>query len=93
MLRVFATIVLPLLLPTALYLLWVRVADRSRRGRPVRWAALPWVWLVGAGTVLLILVLLAVNLHFGTPQQGVYVPPRYEHGQVVPSHIEPKPNP
>jgi Family of unknown function (DUF6111) len=93
MLRVFATIVLPLLLPTALYLLWVMMADRSRRGGPMRWAALPWVWLIGAGTVLLIVVLVVVNLHFGSSQTGVYVPPRYERGQIVPPHIEPKPNP
>ena len=91
MLRVLATIVLPLLLPTALYLLWIRVADRSLQGRPVRWAALPWVWLVGAGTVLLILVMVVVNVHFGTSQPGVYVPPRYERGQILPPHIEPKP--
>lgn len=92
MLRVLATIVLPLILPTAIYLAWVRLADRSGGG-PVRWAALPWVWLAGAGTVLLILVLVLVNLRFGTSQPGVYVPPRYEGGRVVPPHFEPKPNP
>jgi hypothetical protein len=93
MLRVFATIVLPLLLPTLIYLLWVRIADPAQQGRPVRWAALPWVWLAGAGTVLLILVLLVVNLRFGTEQPGVYVPPRYEGGRILPPHIDPKPNP
>jgi hypothetical protein len=93
MFRVFATIVLPLLLPTALYLLWVRLTERSQQQRAVRWAALPWVWLAGAGTVLLVLVLVVVNLRFGSSQRGVYVPPRYEHGQVVPPYIEPKPGP
>jgi hypothetical protein len=93
MLRVLATIVLPLLLPTAIYLLWVRVASRSQRNRPVRWTALPWVWLVGAGTALLVLVLFVVNVRFGTSRTGVYVPPRYEHGRVVPAHIEPAPTP
>ncbi|HEV8030956.1 MAG TPA: DUF6111 family protein [Stellaceae bacterium] len=93
MLRVFATIVLPLLLPTALYLLWIRLAEQSGHGRPVRWTALPWVWLAGAGTVLLIAVLVFLNVRFGSTRQGVYVPPRYENGQVVPPHFEPKPNP
>ena len=93
MLRVLATIVLPLLLPTAVYLLWIRIVDRSRRGGPVRLAALPWVWLAGAGMALLVLVLVVVNVHFGSSQTGVYVPPRYERGQVVPPHIEPKPKP
>ena len=57
MLRVFLTIVLPLILPTALYLLWLRVAQWVRRepptGEGISWAALPWVWLAGAGALLL----------------------------------------
>jgi hypothetical protein len=51
------------------------------------------VWLAGAGTVLLIAVLVFLNVRFGSTRQGVYVPPRYENGQVVPPHFEPKPNP
>jgi hypothetical protein len=43
--------------------------------------------------VLVIVVLVVVNVHFGTTQPGVYVPPRYEGGQIVPPHIEAKPNP
>src|ERR1700675_1421555 len=101
MLRVFSTIVLPLLLPTALYLVWLRVAFWSQRGAHqgsppgahpvgrVPWAALPWVWLAGAGALLLALVLFVVTVHFGTTQPGVYVPPRWEDGGIVPGHIEP----
>ncbi len=101
MLRVFFTIVLPLVLPTALYLLWLRMARWSPRGSPlgsqrgegVRWAALPWVWLAGAGALLLALVLFVVTVHFGTATPGVYVPPRWENGQIVPGHVEPKHSP
>lgn len=89
MLRVFFTIVLPLILPTAVYLAWLRVARRSQQDRAVRWAALPWLWLAGAGAVLLGIVLFVVTVHFGTSQPGVYVPPRWENGRVVPGHIEP----
>jgi hypothetical protein len=97
MLRVFLTIVLPLLLPTALYLLWLRVAHWSPWGSPpgsqpseaVRWAALPWVWLAGAGALLLALVLFVVTVHFGTSQPGIYVPPRWENGRITPGHVEP----
>ncbi|MGC2414518.1 MAG: DUF6111 family protein [Stellaceae bacterium] len=99
MLRVFFTIVLPLVLPTALYLVWLRVAHWPRAGssegspvdESVRWAALPWVWLAAAGAALLALVLFVVTVHFGTSQPGTYVPPRWENGRVVPGHIEPKP--
>ena len=93
MLRVLLTIVLPLVLPTALYLLWVRTTQWEEGGSTMRWRALPWLWLAGAGVVLLALVLFVVTVHFGTSEQGVYVPPRYEGGHVVPGHIDPKAKP
>jgi len=98
MLRVFLTIVLPLIAPTALYLAWTGFTNwseqrRSPPGSPpeemVGWAALPWLWLAGAGVLLLAIVLFVVHVHFGTPQQGVYVPPRWEDGRIIPGHIEP----
>ena len=52
--------------------------------------SVPWVWLAGAGAVLLAIVLLVVTVDFGTAQQGVYVPPRYVNGHIMPGHIEPK---
>ena len=105
MLRVFFTIVLPLVLPTALYLLWLWVAhwlprgstagstSGSRQGDWVQWATLPWVWLAAAGAVLLALMLFVVTVHFGTSQPGTYVPPRWENGRIVPGHIEPTRSP
>jgi hypothetical protein len=90
MLRVFATIVLPLVLPTALYLFWIGFVQRAHQGDGVRWAALPWVWLAGAGAVLLGVVLVGVTVGFGTSQPGTYVPPRWENGHVVPGHLEPR---
>ena len=100
MLRVFFTIVLPLVLPTALYLVWLRLARWSPRGtadgsqpdEPVRWTALPWVWLAAAGALLLALMLFVVSVHFGSSQPGTYVPPRWENGQIVPGHVEPAHN-
>ena len=88
--RVLLTIVLPLLLPTALYLLWVTTLRPPLRGDSVPWAALPWVWLAGAGVALLAIVLFVVTVHFGTPQEGVYVPPRWQNGHIVPGHMEPR---
>jgi len=87
MLRVFFTIVLPLVLPTALYLLWAAYGpgrgDGGRRGAP------PWLWLAGAGVLLLAGVLFVVIAGFGTSQPGIYVPPHVENGRIVPGHIEP----
>jgi hypothetical protein len=89
MFRVLLTIVLPLVLPTALYLAWVRTTHPETHGGPVRWGALPWLWLAGAGTVLLVIVLFVVNVGFGRPEPGVYIPPRWENGHIVPGHVEP----
>ena len=91
MLRVVLTIVLPLLLPTGLYLLWIATLGPSHEGDAIPWAAMPWIWLAGAGAVLLAIVLFVVTVHFGSPQEGVYVPPRWQGDRIVPGHVEPKP--
>jgi hypothetical protein len=91
MVRVFLTIVLPLGLPTALYLLWTTTIGGSQEGDAVAWASVPWIWLVGAGAVLLAIVLSVITVGFGTRQEGVYVAPRYVNGHIVPGHIEPHP--
>jgi hypothetical protein len=88
--RVLLTIVLPLLLPTALYLVWVTTRRRPQRDGLTLWTALPWIWLAGAGIVLLAIVLFVVTVHFGSPQEGVYIPPRWQNGHIVPGHIDPK---
>jgi hypothetical protein len=91
MLRVFLTIVLPLLVPSALYLLWVGAFGWWREeGSAVSWAAMPWIWLAAAGAVLLAVVLFVVTVGFGVPQKnGTYVPPRWQNGHIVPGHVAP----
>jgi hypothetical protein len=93
MLRVLLTVVLPLLLPTAVYVAWIAFISRSSSGERVRLGALPMVWLALAGVVLLAAVLITVNVHFGEPVSGRYVPPRYEDGRVIPPHVEPLQSP
>jgi hypothetical protein len=90
MLRVFLTIVLPLVLPVALYLLWVGTLASWQDGGGISWAAVPWVWLAVAGVALLATVLVVVTVGFGTPQRGVYVPPRWENGEIIPGHMVPR---
>jgi hypothetical protein len=41
--------------------------------------------------MLLAIVLFVVTVHFGSPQEGVYVPPRWEGNRIVPGHMEPRP--
>ena len=88
--RALLTIILPLLLPTALYLLWalamrrIETADMAELLR-----GLPWVWLVPAGVVLVAAVLVVVQVGFGGSGVGVYVPPQVKDGKLVPGHFEP----
>ncbi len=91
--RVFLTIVVPLALPTVLYLLWLRAMRWSESGGALRWQALPWLWLAGAGVILLALILFVITVHYGTSEPGTYVPPQYRNGQIVPGHIEPAAKP
>jgi hypothetical protein len=91
MIRVLLTVVAPLLLPTLLYLLWLVVAQRVPLGGPGPWRALPWPWLVGIGLVLVAAMLYFIGTRVGGSPQGVYVPPRYIDGEVVPGHVVPPP--
>jgi hypothetical protein len=93
MLRVLLTIVLPLLLPTAIYVGWLAFMSWSANREPIRLQTLPLVWLALAGVALLAIVLFTVTVHFGEPAEGQYVPPRYEDGRVIPPRIEPVQHP
>ncbi len=89
MFRVCLTIVLPLLLPTGLYVLWVGASGAAREGG-LPWATMPWVWLASAGAMLLAVVLFVVTVGFGARQEGVYIAPRWQSGHIIPGHVEPK---
>lgn len=89
MAREILTLVVPLLLPTVIYLVWLRAMRWSETGGAVPWHRLPWVWLAAIGVALTALVLFVVTVGFGTEKPGSYVPPRVENGKIVPGHIEP----
>jgi hypothetical protein len=89
MLRVCLEIILPLLLPTVLYLLWVTALRPSHSAGAISWTGLPWAWLGGAGIVLLAVVLVLFALS-GGQHDGTYVPAHLEHGRIVPGHFVPK---
>ncbi len=87
--RIFFTYALPLILPTAIYMLWVWRARQKhdhdsddalpelRRG--------PLFWSLVAGFVLMAAGLVSIALTSGDPpDSGVYQSPRLEDGKVVP---------
>lgn len=83
--RVFLTIVVPLLLPTALYILW-----RVTVGKQINIPSV-WIWLTLAGLVLASLTLVLLSVDFGEPRNGAYVPPHVSGDRVVPGRIEAAP--
>ena len=89
MTRVFLTIFLPLLLPTALYILWALLTDRFRfTGALAAWERLPWIWLAAAGVVVTGVVLVTM-VESGDSIEGSYIPPHLEDGEIVPGHVAP----
>ncbi len=62
--RLIITYVVPIVLPTAIYMLWLMtMQERDRRaGRPPTPHDVPWVWLMIAGMALALLVVIAVFL-------------------------------
>ena len=93
MIRVLLTIILPLLLPTALYLLWVLVMRRAELTMGAQLLRdIPVIWLAAAGLGLVAIVLVLVSLGFGGGATGVYVPPTTVDGKIVPGHVVPAPS-
>jgi len=84
--REFLTIVVPLALPTVLYLIWLRLSSGG-----FVWRLVPLLWAAGAGAALLALVLFTVTVHFGGAARGTYVAPQWRNGRIVPGHFEQTP--
>ena len=80
-----AEIVLPLVLPTLLYLAYVEYARRRGAEAP----PVPWAWLGIAGGVLLAVTFGALALFGGAPPSDVYQPPKLINGTVQPGEFAP----
>jgi len=72
-------------LPFALFVLYVTMVHK-RQGRPR--PDTPWIWLSAAGLLLVIASFLYVGLTEGETTKGVYVPPQYVGGKIVPGHVD-----
>lgn len=96
--RILVAYLVPLLLPTGLYFLWMwvmgrRVAAASGKGADAEARAreVPWTWLAAAGVALLLVSLGAWSVWEGASPSAVYVPPHMEDGKLVPGTMhEPK---
>jgi Family of unknown function (DUF6111) len=89
--RVLLQYVLPLLLPTIVWLVWWFTLGRHRttaEGITARIEHGPWFWLILGGVGLLGLSLIYTAITRGFDPQGTYIPPRWEDGRVVPGRVE-----
>ncbi len=88
--RALLQYLVPLILPTVLYLIWALAIRDSGSGRKLATIIRegPWFWLITAGMLLAGASLVATALTGGGNAGGTYVAPRLEDGRVIPGHIE-----
>ncbi|MBM3526296.1 MAG: hypothetical protein FJX57_25380 [Alphaproteobacteria bacterium] len=97
MARLILTYVVPLVLPTLVYVLWhlVLVRKQSSTGNSddvateSPWRGAPWHWLGLAGLALMGLSLVLFAELTGAPPGSVYEPARSIDGKVVPGQSTP----
>lgn len=91
MLRVLLSVVVPLLLPTALFFAyaWYVARRARRRGEEVREIDAPWSWLIVTGVGLAVLSVVATYVNDGAAPGGHYVPAHMENGTLVPGRTVP----
>jgi hypothetical protein len=88
--RALLQYLLPLILPTVLYLIWALVVRNSGSGRRLATVMRegPWFWLIIAGLILAGGSLVFTALTSGGMPSGTYIAPRLENGRVIPGRIE-----
>jgi hypothetical protein len=91
--RVLLEYVVPIVLPSLLYLAWLAYENKrvARGGEGVlrRWQEGPWAWLFAAGVVIAVAGTLMLSLLQGFGTEGRYIPPHVENGRIVPGHVVP----
>ena len=85
MIRRFLYEALLFFLPFALYAAYLRLAKQDESDAQRKH---PWTFLFASGLVLVAASFVIWGVTEGSGQQGVYVPPHVENGQVVPGHVD-----
>lgn len=90
MVRILFSVIVPIVLPTALYFIYAWfVARRARAaGVEVDKVDVPWSWLAAAGLALLLLSLMIEFFYGGYEPGQEYVPAHMEGGKLVPGQTK-----
>ena len=94
MTRILLQYVLPLLLPTLIFVAWLMLTRKQGDNREDLWVRFlegPWLWLGVTGFTLMAAGLVYLGLSQGHPPGGTYQAPRYEDGRIIPSQTKPAP--
>ena len=93
MLKKLLTVVLPLMLPTLIYMAYMMIDRRKAAasgGVSVPWwVGAPWTWLITGGVLLAAIVLVTVALTGGFDTSGTYHPARLIDGKVIEGETSP----
>jgi hypothetical protein len=93
MLRKLLTVVLPLMLPTLIYMAYVMIDRRktaaSGSSSVPWWVGAPWTWLITGGVLLAAIFLFTVALTGGYDPSYTYHPARLIDGHIVGGETRP----
>lgn len=90
--RILIQVLLPLLLPTIIFLVWRAIGQRLQPNETLTVSDLaegPWGWLIIGGLALSVATLVASALLGERIPQGEFVPPRVIDGKIEPAHRVP----
>lgn len=93
--RILIEYVLPVVLPTVLWLAWLAYAKSRARARKqaegqenLDWQAVPWTWLLAAGLVLAMVIATGMTLTEGYRTGGYHPAAIDDHGRMIPGRID-----
>jgi len=91
MARVLFQYLMPIVLPTAIYLIWL--VHRRRRATATgtvapTWQQGPWFWLILSGMGISAASFVVGALLAGHSPHGKYVPAEVKNGRVIPGQIK-----
>lgn len=88
--RALLQYLLPLVLPTVLYLIWAVSIRDSGSGKKLATiiAESPWFWLIVAGLAVAAGSLIVTALVSGGEAGSTYVAPVWKDGRIIPGHIK-----
>ena len=90
MIRVFFTYILPLVLPTLIYVMWIWYSRRKKMHNSNDDSKLPILdhknlfWSLALGILMMIFALITIAIMTGDPpNSGTYQSPRFEDGKII----------